>query len=201
MKSKLPLIILLLIPLLIGSAPVTIISSPVPDDPVEATTYVYEYDPDNPVPLEVVSPNAVLTDVAVHGTLWRAEKPNKFSKFKNFGWGIWTKVKIPGNQWVHITVPLITQDESLTSKISRVEFCAKSSNGAKTKPTAIHLWSQGVKFSAHTISWPAVNTIHCAGIKFLTATWREDLGISVLIYYKNITHEVTLYKAWVRTVK
>lgn len=136
------------------------------------------------------------TDISVHGTMWRPENSAQFAMYKPYGWGIATKVKAIGNQWVHIPIPYITYLEDVGQKVRYVQFCAQSSAGAATRPTALHLWTGNTRFYAGAVAWPANNNLNCWGVTFSPGVWRADLGVSVLLYYANITHTITLYKAW-----
>lgn len=138
-------------------------------------------------------------DFTNHGTAWVPENRASFLAFIPRGWGSATRVKAAGSQWVHIPIPYPTLMAGSLMYIKYVEFCAKSSNGASTKPIQMDLWEAGgTKFYSGAVSWPADNAYHCVGHTFSPATWRQDLGISVLLSYANTTDVITLYKAWVR---
>lgn len=145
---------------------------------------------------------AGIYDFTNHGTAWVPEKRNNFSHFKPFGWGTKTSVKLkfsPSNQWVHIPVPMPSRIANDFVNVQYVEFCARSSNGAYTKPIRWDLWNDHTgRFYSSGISWPANNDRNCIGHTFSPTVWVSDLGISVLIKYANNKDAVTLYKAWVR---
>jgi len=183
--------LLVAIALLAGSAATSLSASPEPEPapPPGPDTYLID------APFSPESPGR--TDIAVQGTLWRPERPRQFSLFQVKGWGIETKKKVAGDEWVHITVPLITRLENRLQKIGKVEFCAKSTNGTATKPVRIDLWANKAQFKSQVIAWPADNNYHCIAISFSPAIWKESLGISVLFHYANSADRITLYKAWV----
>jgi hypothetical protein len=162
---------------------------------VEVKTFVFAHGEDPSAKTASVAATP-WTDIAVHGTMWNPELRGKFSLFKPLGWGTATKVKAAGNQWVHIPIPYITYLEDVAQKIRYVEFCAQSSAGSTTKPTALHLWAGSKRFYAGAISWPANNNYNCSGASFSPGVWKEDLGVSVLLHYENTTDSITLYKAW-----
>ncbi|MBC7224541.1 MAG: hypothetical protein H5T59_09770 [Anaerolineae bacterium] len=139
------------------------------------------------------------TDVAIHGTTWRPEWPRRFSLFKVMGWGTETKSKnANGSEWVHVAVPMITRLEGRLQKIRKVEFCARSTNGAATRPIRVDLWGGKKRFVTQAIAWPADNKCHCFWVSFNPPVWKEDLGVSVLLYFANTSDKITLHKAWVQ---
>jgi hypothetical protein len=83
--------------------------------------------------------------------------------------------------------------------IHYVEFCARSTNGAVTKPIRMDLWARPVgRFSSTNIAWPGDNVQHCLGKTLSPAEWHEDLGISLLLQFGNAKDKIILDKAWVR---
>ena len=167
--------------------------------PVIAEDQVVVYTPnegDGPVPSAITGN----TDLVHQGTAWVAEKRAQFSIFKPYGWGTEAKVKAASDQWVHIAVPYISILDGTGLKLQYAEICGKSSNGAATKPTKIDLWVNALRIGSYAISWPADNAYHCAGVTFGTPTWRDSVGISVLLHFANTTDKITLNKAWVRLV-
>jgi hypothetical protein len=159
--------------------------------------YVYPYG-ERPTVLDSVLFVPLQTDLAFHGTMWVAEDRSNFSMFNIGEQGTVTRAKSAGSLWVHISVPIMPFVWSHKGYVHFVEFCARSTNGASTKPVKIDLYENGTKFSSQAITWPAVNTFQCVGIPFATGSWKQDLGISVQISYANNTDKVTLFKAWVR---
>lgn len=137
-------------------------------------------------------------DFTNHGTGWVNEAPMQLQLlFK--GWGAVAKAKTtPGSYWVHIPIPYTSALAGSAMKIQYVEFCAQSTNGAVAKPVQMDLWEYAGKFYTQPIAWPADGAKHCIGHVFNPITWRQDLGISVLLSLGNTTDKVTLYKAWVR---
>lgn len=146
-------------------------------------------------------------DSVSFGTAWRPELSGAFgARWKTYGWGVEARVKdarAPGYQWVHIPITLLSYNEGSQLRVASVQFCARSSAGAQTKPTEIHLWEETggapVRFHTQSISWPADNAYHC-----VTAdppdSWRQSLGISVRLYFANGTDTITLGKAWAHLV-
>lgn len=161
----------------------------------------------NGAPRQSIDPQAApanpgSTDMAMQGTMWQPQDRKSLSLFQPLGWGtaIRLKPKKPVDQWIQIGVPLITYLESTPQKVKYVEFCARSSNGASTKPVQMDLWDNDKSFGSFSIAWPADNDYHCFGHDFgAAAAWRSTLGISVKLHFANTTDIITLYKAWVRT--
>ncbi len=138
-------------------------------------------------------------DFTMHGTAWVREVYTFFKVFNPKGWGMATQAKAAGSAWVHIPIPYPSRIADSTMKIKYVEFCAKSTNGASTKPVQMDLWEAGgTKFLSVAVAWPAVNTYQCYGYTFSTPAWHQDLGMSLYLTYANATDAITLYKAWVR---
>jgi hypothetical protein len=140
------------------------------------------------------------SDLVNYGTAWVPQSRNSFARFRPMGWGMEAKVKPVGvgDQWVHIPIPLTSVAEGSAVLIEYVEFCALSSNGAGTAPTAFHLWSDGGRFKTTTVTWPADNGRHCIGITVSPPVWKDSLGVSVSLHFANTTDQITLYKAWAR---
>ena len=135
-----------------------------------------------------------------HGTAWVPEVRGQFAAFTPKGWGMLTKAKLAGQKWVHIPIPYPSVMAGSLMKIQYVEFCAQSSNGASTKPVSMALHEYPGVFLQTNISWWADNAKHCWGYTFTTPTWRQDLGISLLLTFANTTDTITLYKAWINVV-
>lgn len=167
------------------------------DEPEQQeATYIYTPEVDDPqIPLSIGA-----TDLVHQGTAWVAEKRYKFNLFRPYAWGTQTKTKAAGDQWVHIAPPLMTRADGAWMYIEVVEFCAKSSNGAQTKPVGVHLRSNLNIFLNESISWPADNAYHCWTHVFNPPIWKESLGVSVLAHYANTTDKLTFFKSWVRVV-
>ncbi len=137
-------------------------------------------------------------DFTNHGTGWVNETPTQV-ELTYKAWGAVARAKTtPGEYWVHIPMPFPTYLASSFMNIKYVEFCAKSTNGAVSKPVHMDLWANDGKFLNGLITWPADNAKHCSGHTFFNPIWKQDLGISVKIYFANTTDKVTLYKAWVK---
>lgn len=138
-------------------------------------------------------------DTVSYGTAWVPELRGAFgTRWKTYGWGVEARVKdarAPGAQWVHIPITLLSYNEGSPMYIDFVQFCAKSSNGAVTKPTDIHVWSDSGRFYTQSISWASNNNKQCVTANFPNA-WKESLGISVRLYFASGTDVITLYKAW-----
>lgn len=142
---------------------------------------------------------AVFTDFAIHGTAW-VKEGNTTSKFKYMGWGTEVKAKAAGNIWVHIPIPFNTYINGVPQKVQHIEFCAKSSHGAVTKPTDFHVRTSQARVKMVYLNWPVDNYYHCGWVNFNPPVWYEDIGLSVLLHFDNTTDQITLYKAWLRTV-
>ncbi len=137
------------------------------------------------------------TDVVAHGTAWQPEYPSHFSLFQRMGWGTTARRKTTGgDEWVHISVPMITRLEDRLQKIAKVQFCAQSTNGASSRPVRVDLWANNVMFRSQVIGWPADNAYHCVDVLFNPPVWQPTLGVSVLLHFANATDKITLYKAW-----
>lgn len=129
-----------------------------------------------------------------------AQYPTAFTNFDPYGWGTFVRAKAAGDQWIHMAIPLITYLEGRPQKISRVEFCAKPSNGVSSRPIRIDIWANGGRFVAKAIAWPADNLYHCYYVPFDPPVWKEALGVSILLHFANTADTITMYKAWVRLV-
>lgn len=182
--------VLLAVLVLAGSASLTLSAPPAlePVPPPGPDTYLID------APASPESPGR--TDVVAHGTAWQPEKPKNFSLFQRVGWGTVTRRTAAGNDWVHISVPMITRLEDRLQKIARVEFCAQSTNGAASRPVRIDLWANDVMFKSQVIGWPADNAYHCVQVLFNPPVWQPTLGVSVYLQFANATDKITLYKAW-----
>lgn len=154
------------------------------------------YNGAEPVPYER---GATFTDYAIHGTAWVRQNPGQFSMFKTFGWGTEAKVKAAGDQWVHIPIPFTTYINGVSQKVTHLEFCAKSSNGAITKPVRLDVWASDTLVKWANITWAADNNLHCGYINISPGVWYQDIGISVKLHFANTTDKITLYKAWLST--
>ena len=139
-----------------------------------------------------------ITHIVNAGTAWVPELRTKFSQWKPFGWGTQAKVKAAGvgYQWVHIPLTYMSYFDGTPTKLTYVEFCAKSSNGALTKPVTMDVWDNEVRIHSDPITWPADNAFHCWGYDFGAGAWHSGVGISVQLYFANTTDTITLYKAW-----
>jgi hypothetical protein len=140
------------------------------------------------------------SDLVSYGTSWVPQYRSKFSAWRPMGWGIEAKVKAAGvgDQWVHIPIPLMSFGEGSALYISYVEFCAKSSNGAATKPITMHLRDMDSLVASEPVVWAPNNSYQCFGITLNPPVWRQSLGISVLVHFANTNDMITLYKGWAR---
>ncbi|MGC8837040.1 MAG: hypothetical protein ACP5UM_01375 [Anaerolineae bacterium] len=178
---------------LAGSASLTLGAPPQvePAPPPGPDTYLID------APSSPESPGR--TDVVAHGTAWQPETPSHFSLFGRRGWGTITQRKTTGgDEWVHISVPMITRLEDRLQKIAMVEFCAQSTNGASSRPVRIDLWANNTMFKSQVIGWPADNAYHCVQVLFNPPVWQPTLGVSVYLHFANATDKITLYKAWAK---
>lgn len=143
-----------------------------------------------------------LSDFATQGTSWVSERPNRFRKWKVWGWGSqvahWGS-STPADEWVHLPLTTATYIDGTKLYVSHVEFCAQSTNGALTKPTILHVRANEELIGNIPITW-SDNAYHCAYINFSPAKWAESVGISVRLHFANATDQITLYKGWVRMV-
>ena len=197
MKHK-KLLLLLLIMLLSLSSSITsipLVRAQTDGPSSEGDSGVYTPGEDDPS-----FPTAItgFSDFTIQGTAWTVERRGKFQRIKPWGWGTELKTKTTTDEWVHIPVPMPTYVDATAVKISHVEFCARSSAGARTKPIRMDLWADDLRFKIQSISWPADNNSHCAYVNFSPATWKESLGISVYLRFANSADTITLGKAWVR---
>jgi len=146
------------------------------------------------------------TDVVAYGTAWVPEIRPAFNNWKPYGWGLRAKIKTTHEgtyQWVHIPIPYISRGDGAWSYFDLAEFCIQSSHPAQTRPTQIDLWSdnRGRFYSGPVMGWSTSNTgKQCFTINPAGKLWLESFGISVRIFFADDTHQLTLYKAWVRVV-
>ena len=129
-----------------------------------------------------------------HGSAWVPQVRGKFALWRPYGWGTATRVTLAGvgDQWVHIQVPAASFfDESLTTLWS-AQFCARSSNGARTKPIQIDIWNGTSRIYSAPIAWNGDNLDHCWEVGFTPPLWAETVGISVLLRFANSTDQITL---------
>jgi hypothetical protein len=140
------------------------------------------------------------TTLSAYGTAWVPEQRGKFALWKPYGWGTETRVKLAGvgNQWVHLPIPWAPLLDESGYAPSGVQFCAKSSNGAQTKPVQIDLWAtdfEGVPTRIFTsgLSWPALNSNYCfyLSVSSPPGPWL-GVGVSVLLHFANTTDKITL---------
>lgn len=139
-------------------------------------------------------------DIATQGTGWVVQRTGKFKVNKPYGWGVRTKAKAATQEWVHIPLNYTTFLDGTAMKLSKVEFCAQSTNPTQTKPVRMDVWANNKRISSVNISWPNSTGIVCKWIDYPSPKWYEAIGISVLVKYANSTDRVTLYKAWLRLV-
>jgi hypothetical protein len=140
------------------------------------------------------------THVAVQGTDWVAERPQKFRRWKAFAWGVETRAKEATQEWVHIPIPTLTFVDSTALKVMHLEFCAKTSAPKRSKPIAIHIWANQKRVYTETIVWPVTQSEYCHKVDFSPPIWMESVGVSVLVNYANRRNKVTLTKAWISLV-
>lgn len=198
MKNRIVIAIFCLLPVLLLSNYATT-AAPTTDD-LDVEVYIYEYG--NPPP-EIAALRdgraSTYTDLAVHGTMWQPQFRGHFS-WAVKGWGTETRA-VSGYensyQWVHLSVPYATYIIGVAQKINYVEFCAKADHPNRTSPVRLDLWSHDTRLVSVPLSWPNSTAIHCVGVHFSPTIWKEDLGLSVLNKYDNLTDMVTLYKGWV----
>lgn len=138
--------------------------------------------------------------MAVQGTAWVAERPNKFLRFRPYAWGVMTRAKMATQEWVHIAVPTPTYIDDTQLKVFLVQFCASATRPKRSAPVAVHLWANNVRVHTESITWPDTTGQHCHTVNFSPAQWMESVGVSVLVKYSNDRHKVTLHKAWIGLV-
>jgi len=153
---------------------------------------------DNPAaPAAVENPTAralgTLT-LGSHGTAWVPERARQFSLWRPYGWGTAAKVKLTGigDQWVHIQVPAASFLNGYLTGLYSAQFCARSSNGAQTKPIQIDIWNGSSRFYSAPVNWWADNAEHCWVVDFSPPKWTVTVGISVLLHFANSTDQITL---------
>ena len=160
---------------------------------LEGETFIYTPGEDEPLAITGT------TDLVSQGTGGVSARKGMFSLFKYLGWGTVTRAKsfaAPTDEWVHIPVPMMTRLDGDWMYIKYVQFCAKSTDGANTKPIGLHLRSNNDLFGNYAITWPADNKYHCFGVSL--NTWKESLGVSVKLHYADAISKITLYKVWVQ---
>lgn len=140
------------------------------------------------------------THIAVQGTDWVAERPQKFRRWKAYAWGVETRAKEATQEWVHIPIPTPTYIDGTPLKVMHLEFCAKASAPRKSAPVAVHIWANQSRIYTETIAWPLTRAEHCHKIDFSPPRWMESVGVSVLVKYANRRNTVTLTKAWISLV-
>lgn len=147
------------------------------------------------------SPNAgggSYTDFVVHGTAWQAEAPANFTVFKDFGWGTLTRAKAASTQSVHMPLAYTPTANLTIEMASGIQFCARSSNGAATKPVKMTAWFRDAVLWSTAIAWPADNLMHCINHNFAMPASYQDLGLSLALKFANSTDTIRLYEARLR---
>lgn len=152
---------------------------------------------EGPAPDDSIETISGQSHVAVQGTNWVAERPGRFLRWRPYAWGVMTRAKAAGQQWVHIAVPTTTVIDDTALSVFHVEFCATTTQPTKSAPVAVHLWADNNVIHTENISWPNTTSKHCHQIDFAPATWFESVGISVLVKYANDRNKVTLNRAWI----
>jgi len=140
------------------------------------------------------------THIAVQGTDWVAERPARFLRWRPYAWGVMTRAKAAGQQWVHIAIPTPTYIDDTALEVFHIEFCATTTQPTKSAPVAVHIWANDTRVYTESIVWPDTNAEHCHMIDFAPSVWLESVGVSVLVNYANAKNKVTLNKAWIALV-
>jgi hypothetical protein len=186
-----PLILSLLVVLLVVSSSAILFAADTPDGGLTG---------------EAGSTRAIAgaTDVVAHGTAWVPQLRNRFSRWWPLGWGTEVRSKaafVGQDQWVHISIPFTARISDTALRVERVEFCAKSSNGAQTRPVRLDVWSEyyGQLYSA-PVNWAPNNNVQCPVAVFSPPVSAESLGVSVWLHFANSTDVITLQKAWARVM-
>ena len=147
------------------------------------------------------SPNAgggSYTDFVIHGTAWEAQSPANFSFFNRFGYGTLTRAKAASTQLVHIPLAY-TPTANLTAEFaSGIQFCARSTNGAATKPVKMMAWFRDTLLWSTAIAWPADSLTHCINHNFAVIASYQDLGLSLALKFANSTDTIRLFEARLR---
>lgn len=136
------------------------------------------------------------TDHVAHGTAWVAQREWKFQKIIHYGWGTWFKKRLPGNEWIHVSIPWTSYLDGSWVDVKFVQFCAQSTNGTVTKPIRVDIWENDNQIASQPIAWPADNLYHCVDVNFTPSYWAESIGVSVLVHFENKADKITFYKAW-----
>ena len=136
--------------------------------------------------------------LASHGTAWVPERRGKFALWRQYGWGTEARVKAGGvgDQWVHIPVPGAPVVDGYLTGLYSLTFCARSSNGAQSKPIRIDLWYGSTRFYSAPVNWWADNAEHCWKVDFNPGKSTVAVGVSVLLHFANTTDQITLSSAY-----
>lgn len=132
--------------------------------------------------------------------MWVAQDRNHFKYFKPLGWGVAMQRKPkfgPGDDWVHIAVPIPSWLNSTPLKVNLVYFCGRSSNGASTYPKYVDLWAEDQRFFTGGITWGANSSRQCIPA-YPASAIRYSVGISVLIHFGSTSDEFTMEEAWAK---
>jgi hypothetical protein len=186
-----PLILTLLVMLLVVGSSAILLAADSPDDVIAA---------------ETDSARAITgaTDVVAHGSAWVPQLRNRFSRWWQLGWGTEVRSKavaVGQDQWVHISIPFTARISDTRLRVERVEFCAKSSNGAQTRPVRVDVWSEYYgQLASQTVNWAPNSNVQCPVVVFNPPADAESLGVSVLLHFANNSDVITLQKAWARVM-
>ncbi len=140
-------------------------------------------------------------DFTTYGTSWIPEVLGQYNWWHARGWGMQAKPKTIGDKWVHIPLPYPSGISNTAMKVTYIEFCAQSANGAAgTGPNQMDIYSDGAGlFHSEAITWWADNSRHCWGYRLPTQpgirTWASRPSSLSKPF-----DLITLYKAWVRVV-
>jgi len=143
-------------------------------------------------------PATPFTDVTIHGTMWQPERRGQFLVWSPKGWATQAIRKASGNEWVHISVPIMSVMESRAQYVDSFEFCARSTNPTVSYPKHVDTYTGNTVFFSYDITWPNDTSVRCFSGN-IGHNWKADFGISVQLHFGNATDSIFLYKAWTRS--
>jgi len=136
------------------------------------------------------NPDVSFTGIGMYSTNWFAEADKYFKAVKRYPSGTKFKAVAPGDFWVDLTIPVPYTIEGAVKEVDYVEFCARSSNGAKTKPKYVEVWSEEAKIANKPFIWNPNNNQQCIGVAISPAQRVFNLAVAVELKFKNTTDKI-----------